>query len=438
MPNQDVELRSEDVQEILHRMPHWMIRWGNVIILTILLLILLMAWIIKYPEIVEASVTITTRNPPEKLVARTSGKITSIMVANGQTVNKGQALAVIDNTANYADVARLREIIDQRKITPDFNFPIEQLANMQLGTIEPAIALFEKDYVAYRLNYDLNPYVVDGSAHNFELGELRQRLALLNDQRELAEQELKIKTAEIERYKKLYEKGVIAAQEWDVKNMEYLQFQKGLKTLTSSISQMRSSLNDIDKSSKKTKISETKDDVSLYRNIVQSYNQLKEAINQWELQYVLRAGIAGKVSFLQIWKENQTVTSGENIFTVIPTDGNNYIGKLKAAALNSGKIQVGQDVNIHLANYPDREFGVLRGKIEYIAMTPDKDGNLLIDVSLPKKLETSYHKIITFQQEMIGSVDIITQDLRLIERIFYQFRDIFSRKNTDQKKGDTQ
>ncbi|WP_394332800.1 hypothetical protein [Flavobacterium pectinovorum] len=44
---------------------------------------------------------------------------------------------------------------------------------------------------------------------------------------------------------------------------------------------------------------------------------------------------------------------------------------------------------------------------------------------MPKKLETSYHKAIPFQQEMSGTAEIITEDLRLAERLLYQFRDIF-------------
>jgi len=42
-------------------------------------------------------------------------------------------------------------------------------------------------------------------------------------------------------------------------------------------------------------------------------------------------------------------------------------------------------------------------------------------------LQTSYKKQINFQQEMTGTADIITEDLRLLERLLYQFRDIFRR-----------
>lgn len=426
--NKHIELRSEDVQEILTKVPHWMIRWGNVVILTVLLSLLVMSWIVKYPDIITSEITITTQIPPQRLITKSTGRIEKIFIKNGETVSANTALAVIENTARYQDVFLLKSIIDTLKINKNFiKFPFESLPSMQLGEIEGSFAVFEKDFIAYSLNRNLQPYKVEGAAQSYEVIEIKERLNLLQQQKQISETEVQLKKKELDRYKKLYDKGIISAQEWETKNLDYLQTEKNLRGLSSSISQMKSSLNDLNKSSKSTKINETKDDVSLFRNVIQSYNQLKKAIADWELAYVLRSSIAGEVSFMQIWTENQTITAGDNVFSIIPKEADNYIGKIKAKAQNSGKIKVGQDVNIRLANYPDREFGVIRGKIQSMSLTPDKDGNLLIDVSLPNKLETSYHKKIAFRQEMSGTADIITQDLRLIERLLYQFRDLFRR-----------
>lgn len=405
-----------------------MIRWGNVVVLTVLLSLFLMSWIIKYPDIVTTEITITTQIPPQKLITKSSGRIEKIFVKNRENVSENTALAVIENSARYQDVFKLKSIIDTLKIDKNFiKFPFEALPTMQLGEVEGPFALFEKDFIAYSLNRDLQPYKVEGAAQSYEVIEIKERLNLLQQQKQISETEIQLKKKELERYKKLHEKGIISTQEWETKSLNYLQTEKELRSLSSSISQMKSSLNDLNKSSKSTKINETKDDVSLFRNAIQSYNQLKKAIADWELAYVLRSSIAGEVSFMQIWTENQTITAGDNVFSIIPKEVDNYIGKIKAKAQNSGKIKVGQNVNIRLANYPDREFGVIRGKIQSISLTPDKDGNLLIDVSLPNKLETSYQKKIAFQQEMSGTADIVTQDLRLIERLLYQFRDIFKR-----------
>ena len=130
---------------------------------------------------------------------------------------------------------------------------------------------------------------------------------------------------------------------------------------------------------------------------------------------------------MQLWSKNQTVNEGDNVFSIIPKNENGFIGKIKAQAKNSGKIRISERVNIKLDNYPDIEFGIINGKIQAISLTPDKDGNILIDVALPDGLKTSYNKKIEFRQEMTGTADIVTQDLRLIERLLYQFRGIFKR-----------
>ena len=75
--------------------------------------------------------------------------------------------------------------------------------------------------------------------------------------------ELEFKNKELERYKKLYEKGIIAAQEWETKNLDFLQVEKNFRSLIASISQMKSSINDLSRNKKATKISERKDNVSL-------------------------------------------------------------------------------------------------------------------------------------------------------------------------------
>ena len=44
MPNnlEDIDLRSEEVQEILTKVPNWLIRWGNTLFLLIIMMLFLM------------------------------------------------------------------------------------------------------------------------------------------------------------------------------------------------------------------------------------------------------------------------------------------------------------------------------------------------------------------------------------------------------------
>lgn len=421
--NTSFELRSEEVQEILTRVPHWLIRFGSMIILGILLILFFVSWLIKYPDIVSSQIVITTGTPPQKLIAKTSGKIEAILVQNKKVIEKNTPLAIIENAANFKDVFLLKSIVDSINIDKTV-FPFEKLKSLQLGDIESSFALFEKESIAERLNTQLQPYQVETSAQGYEAIQLKERLTILQSQKGINQSELELQKNDLDRYETLFKKDIISAQELEKQRLMYLQAQKNYKSILNSISQINSSLNEVSRNSKTTQINASKESVNLNRSVLQSFFALKKAIKEWELNYVLRSSVKGKVSYLQLWAENQTVNVGDEVFAVIPSKENGYIGKVKASAQNSGKIKIGQNVNIRLANYPDREFGIIQGRIKAVSLTPDKDGNLLIDVSLPYGLQTSYKKQIAFQQEMIGTADIVTQDLRLTERLLYQFKDI--------------
>jgi multidrug resistance efflux pump len=159
--------------------------------------------------------------------------------------------------------------------------------------------------------------------------------------------------------------------------------------MTAAISQLREAISNSKRTSKGTEISRIREEMTLLKNVIQSFNQLKKSIKDWEMRYVLSAKINGKFSFLNYWSQHQTVHQGALVFTIIPNENTAFIAKLKTPAQNLGNVKIGQIVNIKLQNYPDYEFGVLKGAVHHISEISTKDGFYTIDVSLPKKLSTS-------------------------------------------------
>ncbi|MFC5044776.1 HlyD family secretion protein [Aquimarina hainanensis] len=425
MPDQldDIQLRSEEVQEILTKVPHWMIRWGNALILVLLLLVFFLSWLIKYPDVIPAEAIITTQIPPQKEYAKITGKIETLLVKDNQIVSEGTPLAILRNTANYKDVFLLKSIIDTIKLNnSDFNFPIDKIPVLFLGDIETTFAVFENSYSEYLLNKELQPFSNEAIANQVSLSELYRRYESLKGQKRINKAELDFKRRELERQKKLFEKGVISAQTLENKELDHLQAKRNYENNDVQLSQIKENISNANKTSKGTQINKRKEEINLFKKVLQSFDQLKKSIKDWELQYVLKSDINGRVSFLNFWTENQTVTSGDLVFIIIPSEHSSYLAKIKAPSQNSGKIKVGQKANIKLENYPDNEFGMLQGTVKNISLLPNKDGLYLIDVQLPEKLVTSYSREIEFKQEMRGVVEIITEDLRLIERFFYQFK----------------
>jgi multidrug resistance efflux pump len=429
MPDtQDINLiRSEEVQEILTAVPNWMIRWGNTIIFIFILGILLITWFIKYPDIIPSEAMLTTKIPPQKEFARISGKIDTILVSDNQKISEGTPLVIIENTANYKDVFFLKSILDT--IKPDmtiFQFPIDEIPILFLGEIEAEYAVFENTYLEYKLNKKLQPYSNEAIANNVTISELKIRLFSLQSQKKLNETELSFQKDDVERHKLLYEKGVISLQEYERKQASYLQAVRNYESLDASISQIREAIGNANKIAVGTSITKIKEEIGQLKSVIQAFNQLKKTVKEWEMKYVLSSNINGTVSFFNIWNENQSVTAGDLVVTILPENNNQFIAKLKTPSQNSGKIKKGQKVRINLDNYPEKEFGSLEGIISSVSIIPNKEGFYLIDVDLPEKLITSYQNEINFKQEMQGSAEIITQDLRLFERFFYRLRGLFS------------
>ena len=424
----NIELRSEEVQEILTKVPHWMIRWGNVLFLSLIIMLLAMSWFIKYPDIITSKAIITTQVPPQKEYAKTTGKLAKIFVKDNQIVAKNQSLAILENTASYQDVFMLQTITDTLKINnKSFDFPIENMPVLFLGEMDTDYAIFENSYLQYVLNKDLQPFSNEAMANRVSLSELNTRLENMKAQKELNRAELAFKKKDLERNQILYDKGVISAMEFENKQLDYLQAERNFTMMSASISQLREAVSNASSTSRSTEINRTKENIILLKNVIQSFNQLKTGLKDWELRYLLKSDMAGKISFQKPWVENQTVNHGDLVFAIIPLESSHYIARLETPAQNSGKIKVGQKVNLKLDNYPDTEFGMLSGTVQNISLIPDNDGFYRVDVDLPSKLITSYNKEIEFKQEMGGTAEIITEDLRLIERFFYQFKEVLSR-----------
>ena len=175
--NTKIELRSEEVQDILTKVPHWMIRWGTVLIFGIIIMLFFISWFLKYPDVVKTEIVITTNNPPEKLLAKTSGRIEAILILDNAKVVPNMPLAIIENASKYQHVFKLKRELDKMDSNQtNDNFPFESLQHLQLGDIESAFALFQKDCIAEGLNTNLQPFKVDIKAQISENKQLKNRL----------------------------------------------------------------------------------------------------------------------------------------------------------------------------------------------------------------------------------------------------------------------
>jgi len=419
---EDLELRSEAVQDILSRPPAWIIRWGNTVVLSAIALVLLMSYFIKYPEFIAAPVVITSANLPEKIIARSNTRIAAIEVADHQQVKKGQLLMVLETTGNIEDMLALRDLM--RTGTDPSAFPLTKTAGFALGELQADYNAFALALQEEQLFSRLQPYAPENTAAEQGLAENRRQVAVLSQQVKLEEAKLELATADYERAASLFRQGVISKAELDNDKIALLQAQQSLRSLKMTRSQLEDTRTGLKKVKTGTGISAEKEKITYTSRTAQMYEQLRRAVRQWEQNYLVISSVDGTVSFQQLWGENQFVNAGEALLTVLPARPAGWIGRLAVAAVNSGKIAKGQKVLVKLDNFPYQEFGIVQATVTGIALTPDEEGRYYVGIALPKGLHTSYGRELSSSGELKGTAEIVTQDLRLIQRFFYQLRQL--------------
>ncbi len=426
----NLELRSESVQDILSQPPNWMIRWGNTLVLVILGMILLMSYFIKYPEFVAAPIIVTSQNPPEKLEARIDSKIEKILVKNQQEVKKNDILMILQSTANYQDVLRLKKLVDS--ISPDqiFSFPINETSRFKLGELQSDYNTFAKAFQDEKLFAKLQPYAPENLAANQGLSEYSGRIATLKQQLILENAKFDLSKKNFSRSQSLFDQGVISKMELENEKIKYLQAEQNLKTINISLSQMQEGISTFNKTKSGASINAQKDKSNYSSQTLQMFEQLRKSLKQWEQSYLLISSTDGVVSFQQFWGENQFIKTGDMVLSILPTDKMAVVGRMQVPSVNSGKIIPGEKVLIKLDNYRYQEYGIVEGKVQNISLAPDDKGNYYVDVILSKGLKTSYDKTLPFDKELKGNAEIVTQDLRLIERFFYQIRQLLGKQDS--------
>lgn len=425
----EVEIRSEEVQEIMGFIPHWIIRWGLTLIFLVVVSLMIGSWFFKYPDIILSSIVVTTENPPADLVALTSGKITELFVQDKQKVREGEYIAIIENSTNYHHLFALKEkLASLSSFFTYYDTPLpEQFdKNYSLGELQSTYAAFLKSYADYRHFIQLSYHQKKINSTKAEIARYKIMEKQLKRQDKIMEAELKISRDQYQRAQELLEKGIISKNEFEAAKSTYLQKEFATETAKTNLANSDIQVNRLEQTVMELELQFKENKTTVQLALSQAYENLKGRIAQWEQSYLLKAPISGTVTFTKFWSINQNVKAGDKVVTIVPDQGGKIIGKVIMPIQGSGKVKVGQKVNIKFANFPYMDYGIVTGIIKSKSLVAS-DNFYSLEVELPNKLRTSYGKELEFSQEMRGTAEIITEDIRLLERIFKPIKSLLKR-----------
>jgi hypothetical protein len=416
---------THTLKEIIDYEPSKIIKRGNYILLLILLLLFLLAYFVKLPITIDTDAILTSNPPPEKIFSNRTSKIDTIFVTDNSYIQENTRILLLENTANYSDVIFLKSRIKKFNITADtLSFHIENMPFLMLGEVQQYYSSFERLYLEYvhASNFNTTRIAKESNISNARI--LSERLKTLNLSLRLERKKQAILLRDKNRAKSLLDKGVISIQDYEKNSLKEFQGQQNIQSIKTEISELNNEIENSDKDIKINTASIERSSQSINKSMIHAFNRLKVELNNWEKNYVVKSTTSGIFTFNKYFNVQEIIDSKTLIGTTIVKDEMKPIVHLYAPIENSGKLKIGQQVNIKFDNYNYIEYGIVYATITHISSMTNHEQNYLIKAKLTNGLTTSYNKELPFKNDITGKATIIVDNTSILERIFFQFKDI--------------
>jgi multidrug efflux pump subunit AcrA (membrane-fusion protein) len=426
MPSIDTEIdqqyrHSDDMQDIITAVPSWLLRWGITLFFGILVLIIGLSAMIRYPDIIKAQLKVDSPNSPKPVVSKISGKLVKLMVVENEIVATGQPLAYLESTANHAKVLTLlanlktlQEQVLQNKTVGQVLF--NGTGNIQFGELQSAYQAFFQEYLTYKSSVENGFLVKKKSYLQKDLVYLTKQQQQLTAQMAIEQKDYNLADDEYQMHKKLEQQRVETPAELRQQESKYLSKKSPLVQTESAIITA-----DNNYAAKQKDILELDNQLQEDKaKFLQALNSLISTAEDWKSKYVLNASQPGKLTFAGIVQENQVLMPNQEVFYINP--GNEqFFGEMTIRQDNMGKVKEGQEVLIKLRSYPFEEYGMIRGRIKHISEVPYKDSIFMSKVDFKIKDSSDLKKPIHLKQGMMADAEIVTQDATMLQRLGRSF-----------------
>lgn len=412
-----------EIQQILGHPPGWMLRWGISMAFVATAILLVLAWMIKYPDVVPARAIITTENPPVRVKSPNRGKIMDLFVEDGLNVEQGQLLAILENPANKKDIDRIQALLQPISEQNDM-LALADLAlpdALQLGTLQSSYSNLSQNLST--LQYSLSQGVAKKRirALSSQKSNLKRLEVPLQKQTQNLEKERDIAQKNLEREKLLRKSQNRSDLDVERAESRLLQAERALENSNAALINNQLEIDKINSQILELREIDLDAKNDEYLIVQEDIQRLLSEIESWKQSFLVEAPIDGSVNISKTFVEQRFVELSEELMTIVPNSGTgDTIAKAALSPTGMGKVEEGMKVRLRLDGYPYKEFGMVKGIVNSIAMAPNQTATgtaYEVIITFPESLSTTYKKRLSFRQEMEATANIITKDRNIISRI---------------------
>lgn len=418
--------RSEEIQDIIDRMPTSFGIKVTTIVVVLLLFGAFFGWIIEYPDVVSGEITINSQTPPVKLIANTNGVLLLNHYKSLDSIREGDYVAVIKNPAKVQDVQKVSRLISLFNLSNDdisshvSHFP----RNVSLGELDSKYFSFLSAFEEYVSFHTQNLFNKQEELLKKNLEEQRNVHAIFLKKRKIGNDNLRLIGKMNKRDSILLSQKIISEADYDKTQIHVLSVEDSYHNTLNEIARIEDQIQGITNKLQQTAIQRNEKEQQVRLNLIAAHSTLIDDFKAWEQKYVFKSPINGRVQFLKFLRDNQFILAGDECFTIIPGQSR-FMGQMSLPSHGAGKVKVGQEVIIKLQDYPYKEYGSIKGKVKSISLASNtlktNEGNLeyyLVNIELPEQLKTNYGTKLEPKLDIKGLADIVTKPRKLYQRFF--------------------
>lgn len=417
-------MKSEPMNEMLSNPPSWIIRSGNGMFLIAILIVVGLAWFIRYPDEVIGDVLITTSKAPIELTNQNYIQLKTLNVTENEVVKAGDLIARFDIQAKAEDIQKATDYLSQLEAFNN-HFPSEIPKfhlKLQLGTFQEQWTILLSEINEWNSEHSENIIREELASIQREIAFREQLQAISKKKITLSEDEYELIEEQLAGSERLADQNAISKQTLSQDKRTKAQAQQTVQSQKELHVQNLITLNSLRKERLRLEHDERLKNVQQLAEIQIGIATLRNSFLMWEKNSAWIAPCSGKVLFNKSLQVHRFYKANEASIVIVP-EGSGYSALASIKTSGAGKVRVGQKVFIELIDFPKLEFGVLEGKVSNMTQI-DKGGKYEVGVELKNQLKTTYGKNIPPKVQLKGIVKIITKDKRLLARFFEQFTDL--------------
>ena len=404
--------QAEPAEELLGNFFPGKSRWVFPLLLAFFCLFFLLAWLIRYPDVVSIRVLLRPEGGVERYFAEVPGRIAALPVENGQKADSGAVVLVWENGAGWQDVLSLGALPPPADETALF-----QIDLLDLGPLEAQWVRARNSWDNFRSALQTLRVSTFSATHQRQLGMLDSMGVSLRKQAETLGREMELAKTTWLRNQKLISENAVSQEDLTAAESAYLE-----KKAQSESVQLEIHRNALQREG----LENEQTDRALLDD-----KELRQKKEQWEADWglllaqreawidrsLILARRPGTVIFSGALEEQQWVDEGTPLLAIRSEGaGDRWMARGWLPAAGAGRVREGAETRLRLDAFPYEEYGSLAGTLAYISPLAENE-SFLVEIELPDSLITDTGKSLSPGPEMPATARIYSSKKRLIQRM---------------------